>query len=143
MLPEALTAIAALGGAAVVEAVATDGWEQAKTGLRAIFRRWGHNDYERIEAQLDEASALACVPGAESSNVRALLEPLWRSRLGEFLAQYPDAAAELEAWAKQFSRVSPDRDTFIQENRAKDGARIYAVLAGDQHIHERETPEAR
>ncbi|GAA1107255.1 hypothetical protein GCM10009663_56530 [Kitasatospora arboriphila] len=88
MLAESLAALAAAGGAAVVQAAGTDAWE----GLRSRLARWfGRGDVQRERAALERldrtAEALAAA-GPDEEAIRrtsARHEALWQARLASRL----------------------------------------------------------
>ena len=81
MLAEALTAVAAAGGTAVVQAAGTDAW----TGFRSRVAKWfarGDAGREQVALErLDQAAAAleAAGPG-EVEWVRAVQEASWQAR---------------------------------------------------------------
>ncbi|MEU5809398.1 hypothetical protein [Streptomyces sp. NPDC047718] len=102
MLAEALTALAAAGGAAVVQAAGTDAWE----GLRGRLARWfGRGDAQRERdelARLDRSAAevtAAAEDDATADRVRARQEVAWQTRIETLLEGLADEqrteAAEL------------------------------------------------
>ncbi|WP_432088459.1 hypothetical protein [Streptomyces sp. bgisy095] len=101
MLEEALTALAAAGGTAVVQAAGTDAW----TGLRTrAARLLGRGDRQREQAELDRldqtAAALEAVGSAEAEGVRIRQQEIWQARFVILLESLNDderaqAAAEL------------------------------------------------
>jgi hypothetical protein len=121
MLEQALTALAAAGGTAVVQAAGTDAWG----GLRQAVARWfGGGDPQRERAELERldqtAGALATAATAETAEaaeaaeaagaagavegerVRIRQEAAWRARIEAFLEGLDDtersqAAEELRA----------------------------------------------
>lgn len=78
MLTEALTALAAVGGTAVVQAAGTSAWQ----GLRQVVAGWfGHEDEERVRVALDRsAQALVTADGAEAEVVRRGEQAAWQAR---------------------------------------------------------------
>lgn len=86
-----MTALAAAGGTAVVQAAGTDAW----TGLRqAIARLFGRGDDQRASAALERldgtAAAVSAADGADAGQVRFRQEALWQGRF-ETLMQNVDA----------------------------------------------------
>ncbi|GAA2762543.1 hypothetical protein GCM10010103_15840 [Streptomyces paradoxus] len=102
MLTEALTALAAAGGTAVVQAAGTDVWGGCRQRVARLF---GHGDtqQERVELELDQtAAALEAVGGEEAELTRSGQQTLWRSRFETLLlsldgVERERAAAELQA----------------------------------------------
>jgi hypothetical protein len=55
MLTEALAALAASGGTALVAAAATDAWQYARTGFARLFAH-GQRRHELVESRLDQTA---------------------------------------------------------------------------------------
>lgn len=93
MLTEALAALAAAGGAAVVQAAATDAW----TGMRARVAGWfGRSDESRVPGELElldeTARSLGQAAPDQLTEVAAHHEALWRVRFEAALGAVQDAA---------------------------------------------------
>ncbi|MFI5530418.1 hypothetical protein ACIA8O_17940 [Kitasatospora sp. NPDC051853] len=93
MLTEALAALAAAGGAAVVQAAVTDAW----TGTRARVAGWfGRSDGTRVPGELELLDETARLLGEavpeQLTEVTARQEALWRARFEAALAAVQDAA---------------------------------------------------
>lgn len=109
MLSEAMTALAAAGGTAVVQAAGTDAW----AGFRERAARWlGRGDPARESAELERLDRTAgelAVAGAgrpEGERVRIRQEAAWQARCEALLEALDDAeragaAAELRALLAQ------------------------------------------
>ncbi|MEV5376974.1 hypothetical protein AB0L26_13520 [Streptomyces nondiastaticus] len=123
MLNEALVAVAAAGGSAVVQAAGTDAW----TGLREQVARWfGRGDEARERVELERLDRTAGVltaadsgpgPGRGSSDaarVRDRQEGAWQSRFESLLEGLPEGerelvAEELRALVKEYAApASPE-----------------------------------
>ncbi|MGW7095493.1 hypothetical protein [Streptomyces sp. NPDC054874] len=85
MLAEGLTALAAVGGTAVVQAAGTSAWQ----GLRQVVARWfGREDEERVGIELDRsAHALTTASEAEAEVVRRAVQAAWQARFEAALAR--------------------------------------------------------
>jgi hypothetical protein len=103
VLDQALIALAASGGTALVQAAGTDAW----TGLRQAVAGWfGRGDAQREQAELERldqtaGSVQAADPG-EVERVRDRQEIVWQTRIETLLenldaAQREQAAEELRA----------------------------------------------
>jgi hypothetical protein len=98
MVVEALAALAASGGNALVSAMVTDGW----AGVKERFARLlGHGDPKatgdaavRLE---DSRAVLAGRSGADLERAEAEQEIAWRTRLADLLESHPEAEGELRA----------------------------------------------
>ncbi|MGW4866314.1 hypothetical protein [Streptomyces chartreusis] len=99
MLAETLTALAAAGGAAVVQAAGTDAW----TGLRDRIAAWfgrGIERRERVELErLDRSAAELAQAGEDSQELRSRQETVWQTRIADFLEELPDEEREEAATA--------------------------------------------
>ncbi|SHM33896.1 hypothetical protein [Actinacidiphila paucisporea] len=149
MLDEALTALAASGGAAVTAAAGTDAW----TGLRAGLARWFGRGSEQREAavlhRLDQTGAeLAEVEPAQAEPLRSAYRAIWQTRiqdlledldddaeraraasaLRELLARLPAAHAQVAA---DHGAVAVGGDLTV---RSDGGSVAAAVIRGDVHL---------
>ncbi|KOG47629.1 hypothetical protein [Streptomyces decoyicus] len=82
MLDQALTALAASGGTAVVTAAGTDAW----AGLRQAVARWfGRGNAQREQAELERldqtGAALQAAAPAETERARIRIEASWQARI--------------------------------------------------------------
>jgi hypothetical protein len=108
---EALMALAAAGGTAVVQSVGTDAW----TGLRQELARWiGQGDEQRERAALERldrtASDLETAEAAEVEQVRAHQQAMWQVRIADTLDELSgtgqvQAAANLRELLAQYNRA--------------------------------------
>ncbi|MFD8012557.1 hypothetical protein [Streptomyces sp. NPDC058955] len=85
-MAEALAALAAAGGAAVVQAAGTDAWHEVRTRVAALA---GRGDAERGRAELErlDQTARALEPGTGAAPEREALlqEGTWRERFSTLL----------------------------------------------------------
>lgn len=91
MLSEAMTALAAAGGTAVVQAAGTDAW----TGVRQQVARWfGRGNPQREHAELERldqtAGELEVARPAEVERVRIRQEAAWQARIEALLEGLED-----------------------------------------------------
>ncbi|MEW2266101.1 hypothetical protein ACGF5T_30620 [Streptomyces sp. NPDC047853] len=103
MIEQALIALAASGGTALVQAAGTDAW----TGLRQAVAGWfGRGDVQRERAELERLDQTADIVQAagqgEVERVRDRQEAVWQTRIETLLenldaAQREQAAEELRA----------------------------------------------
>lgn len=120
MLPEALTALAVTGGAAVVQAAGTDTWEGLRDRLARLLGR-GEGDRVRRETErLDQVPAAleASAPG-ERERVRMRCEGAWQVRFETLLESLPEPEREVTATLLR---------TAVEE------AARHAVRAGDHGV---------
>ncbi|GGU00619.1 hypothetical protein [Streptomyces lateritius] len=128
MLEQSLTALAAMGGGAVVAAMATDAWQVTRDGVVQLFR-----GREGVAARLEEDAAL--VEGAEDPDgVRQALLPAWAVRLGALLAEHPEYEPELR-------RLIDAVPHSAQINTANDQGIVYAAMNGNVNVYK--APEPR
>ncbi|MFE3991776.1 hypothetical protein ACFXPW_08820 [Streptomyces goshikiensis] len=99
MLVEALAALAAAGGGAVVQAAGTDAWNGLRRRVGEIFAR---GDAARAEAELErlDRSARVLTAGASTNMVAERLrqEGVWAGRFETLLESLDDATRE---WAAE------------------------------------------
>lgn len=108
MFAQALAALAAAGGTAIVGAMATDAWQVTRSSVARLLSRHGSPRQEVIEAQLDEdAGVLERAGEANRNQARQELLPVWRRRLADYLQQHPDAAEELRELIEQVREQLP------------------------------------
>lgn len=105
MLTEALAALAASGGTALVAAAATDTWQSARAGFARLFAH-AQRSQELIESRLDR-TAVEVERAAEPDVVRELLVPDWQVRLSDLLEERPELAAELRELTSQVQAQLP------------------------------------
>ena len=91
MLSEAMTALAAAGGTAVVQAAGTDAW----TGVRQQVARWfGRGNPQREQAELERldqtAGELEAARPAEVERIRIRQEAAWQGRIEALLESLED-----------------------------------------------------
>lgn len=92
MIPEALTALAAAGGKAVVQAAGSDIWVSFRDRLAALFSRDKRHDPDQVAAILDQSAAeLAQADADKLEQIRVRVEASWQTRLEDFLAELTDA----------------------------------------------------
>jgi hypothetical protein len=141
MLTEALTALASMGGSALVAAMVTDSWE----GVRARFARlFGRGDAKQAEAaagRLEQSRAvLARLSGADLERARAEQEIVWRTRLADLLEHDPSAEQELRVLVAEVQaqvvgsagRVEQHAAAFDQAQQAVQGHGVQNVTFGGQ-----------
>ncbi|MEU0008850.1 hypothetical protein ABZ079_32470 [Streptomyces sp. NPDC006314] len=154
MLEQAWAALAAAGGAAVVQAAGTDVW----TGLRDAVARWfGRGDKERERAELERldrtAGELQSAEAAQSERLRIRQEAAWQARIEALLESLDDqqrarAAEELRALlaqhAQQGAASAGPGGLAVGGNmdiRAEDGSIAAGVIHGGAHIGRPPTPD--
>ncbi|MGW1714382.1 hypothetical protein [Streptomyces sp. NPDC002156] len=148
-LGAAMDPLAVAVGTALVGAMATDSWQQAKRALVALWRR------VRPEAEADTVGAefgqartrlLAALEGGAvqgaPSPVVSALETDWQFRLHLLLREHPDLAGELRrVLDAELTPLLPEEDgtrggTVVMKAQASGSGRVYQA-GRDQHITER------
>ncbi|WP_331717876.1 hypothetical protein OG468_41335 (plasmid) [Streptomyces zaomyceticus] len=133
MLPEAMTALAAAGGTAVVQAATTDAW----TGFRQRMAQWfGRGDQQRENAELERLdrtageleSATSSGP-AEAERAHVRHEAGWQARIEMLLENLADA---------ERSRAAEELQTLLAQHTSQGGVSAGQgglAAGGDVHIH--------
>jgi NAD(P)-dependent dehydrogenase (short-subunit alcohol dehydrogenase family) len=113
--------ILAAAGRAVVKALATDGWQQARA---ALVRLWRHEDPEQVSAvdeeiQATRESALAAMD-LDDDEAERRLAAQWHRRFSALASRAPWVGDEIEATLNKYLRPllsSPDQEgiTTIQQ----------------------------
>ncbi|MFI5854260.1 hypothetical protein [Streptomyces parvulus] len=107
MLVEALLALAAAGGGAIVQAAGTDAWNGMRSGIARMLGRGEtareHGELERLDRT---QAVLEAANEDEVERVRTAQAAVWQSRLEMLLEELPEAqrqqaAAELQALIEQ------------------------------------------
>ncbi|WP_327105990.1 hypothetical protein [Nonomuraea glycinis] len=108
MLSEALAALAAAGGTALVSAMSTDAWTSAKQGFARLLGRGGPERQEVAERRLERSrQELAGATSREPERARVEQEAAWRLRLSDLLEDDPAAEAELRVLVARFGAAVP------------------------------------
>jgi hypothetical protein len=158
MLTEALAALAAGGGAAVVQAAGTDAWAAMRERVARLFGRGEEPSVAAVLERLDRtAQELQCPPdegGVQESRVR--LGAAWSSLFEELLEGLPpaerqEAAVQLTELAsdvqvrsdlahnRRESGVTAEQNSGVAlsgdvVNRAQDGSVSALVINGGVHL---------
>jgi hypothetical protein len=141
MLTDALTALASTGGAALVTAMVTDGWEGVRARFARLFGRGDARQAEAAEGRLEQSrAALAGLSGPDRERARAEQEVIWRTRLGDLLEQDPAAEQELRVLVAELraqvigsaGRVEQHAAAFDQAQQAVLGHGVQNVTFGGQ-----------
>lgn len=134
MEPE-LAALASTAGTTVVTLLATEGWERARDGIVALWRRVRPDRAETVAAELaagreDLLAARSDGDAAAEGELRAE----WEGRVRRLLREQPAVADELR---RLLDELAPDDGTsapaVAQHATASGSARIYQA-GRDQHI---------
>ncbi|CAM5744888.1 hypothetical protein SAFG77S_08782 [Streptomyces afghaniensis] len=147
MLVETLTALAAAGGTAVVQAAGTDAW----TGFRLAVARWfARGDAQRERAELERldqtAAALETADPTQVERVRISQEAAWHARVEALLERLD--APERDQAADQLRTLLVGHVPGVAvtagqggvaaggnlDIRAEQGSIAGAVIQGDAHV---------
>jgi hypothetical protein len=147
MLVETLTALAAAGGTAVVQAAGTDAW----AGFRQAVARWfGRGDTQREQAELERldqtAAALETADPTQVERVRISSEAAWHARIEAALERLDEP--ERDQAADQLRTLLVDHVPGVAvtagpggvaaggnlDIRAEQGSIAAAVIQGDAQI---------
>ncbi|KOU01066.1 hypothetical protein ADK86_12920 [Streptomyces sp. NRRL F-5755] len=127
-------------GSALVSAMATDGWQQARDAVATWWRRARPERADSVGADLDmlRAQIVAARADADGDAERALAG-VWHLRLQQILEDEPTLAAELQQLLDDHlaPALPPDERvqvrSVVMKADARDSSRVY--MAGrDQHI---------
>ncbi|MET0415115.1 MAG: hypothetical protein ABW022_03730 [Actinoplanes sp.] len=134
MLTETLAALAAAGGAAIMEAAAGDVWRAAKTSFAKLLGRGNDERTAVVEQQLEASRSAIEANPAESAAVAQTQRSVWTARLEDLLLDDPGRADELTKLVNLYGAGSQStagnvRQTVIGHDNAQQ-----AVLGhGQQH----------
>lgn len=96
MVLEALGALAAAGGTALVNAMVADGWEGVRGRFARLLGRGAKKEIEGAAARLEKSrEMLAGLSGADLQKAQADQAAAWRTRLGDLLEAHPEVEGEL------------------------------------------------
>lgn len=118
--------IVAAAGSALVGAIATDAWQQARDSFVRLWRRVHPRHAGQVEAELTELHEqilLARVDG--DADTEQALEAVWQLKLQELLSSEPTLAGELQLILEQV--LTPALTPQRQERVAK------IIMTGSSH----------
>ncbi|MGD6750204.1 hypothetical protein [Streptomyces sp. BH105] len=123
---EELTVLAASGATALVSAMGTDLWQEAKRLMSSVLARARGSRHNELSVALDRQST------ATRGAVDAGAVDYWTEALAQLLDRAPELAQDVMALA---SLRTPERpDTVIQVNSATNSGEVFAVQHGTQHF---------
>ncbi|MEU9164510.1 hypothetical protein AB0D29_30090 [Streptomyces sp. NPDC048424] len=138
-MDQALLELAGVSSTAILAAAATDAWQTMRSGVAGLLRRHGESRGENAEpgllARLDEdAAALEAVAEDDRQAVREERAGALRTRLEGWLAEHPQAAAELEALtARRGGRAAKN----VMHVNGQGTSPTYGVMFGTMNIDNR------
>ncbi len=132
-----VTALGALAGSALVQAMVTDGWQGVRHKVARLFGRSQPDG--QIERRLDATrEQLTAAAPKELGRVQAVLAGQWETRFADLLADHPDAEADLADLVAELRAARPAtaRDHSVAAGRdmriSADGGSVAAgVIHGD------------
>lgn len=146
VLPEALMAVAAMTGTAVVQAAGTDAWTSFRERLSQMLARGEEQATSGELARLDRtADQLASADLAETEAVRAYQAGVWRTRVELALESLTESqreafAAELRAAVEEVTGNDSARQVWngsvTMDGHATGQARMYQLGQGTMNISE-------
>lgn len=131
--------LAAGAAAAVVTAMATEGWEAVRHQITALFRSLGRSRAKTAEHLLEHHDTHVRTATEPDAARRALLGS-WTLELAELLRDAPEAADRLRALTTEpVNRLTPaQREANLhQVGVAHDHGRVFAVQQGNVYLHPR------
>ena len=136
-----LVTLAGEAGTAVVALLVGEGWQQARDGVVAVWRRYRPQSADHVGRELEASRrVLLAAPGSADTAPGEGLAGDWQRRLVDLLDEHPGAAEDLRALLTRLApapiRQQDIRGGVRMRARASGSARIYQA-AGDQHITER------
>lgn len=137
--------LAAGAAAAVVTAMATEGWEAVRHQISSLFRKLGRARAKTAEHLLDHHDDRVRTATDPDAARRALVGS-WTLELAELLRDAPEAAERLRALtAENADRATPAKhDAYLhQVGIATDHGRVFAVQQGNVYLHPRPSRAAR
>ncbi|GCD35809.1 hypothetical protein OEIGOIKO_03556 [Streptomyces chrestomyceticus JCM 4735] len=131
-----LITLASAGGAALVSAMAADGWSAFRTGVVALWRRFQPETTDAVERDLDATrQTLLAVPEGERQQVRDALQSVWQGRMLTLFLDDRTAAAEFEELLARLAPADTSRPPISFRAEVHDNGRVYQA-GGNQFIHE-------
>jgi len=160
MVAEALAALAAAGGGAIVQAASSEAWEGLRTRVAQLLGREPQSQQavlerlDRTRTALEQAAGSATDVADETDARAGVLErtvarqeTAWQTRIEDFLdglddTEREEAAAQLRAlldWAaaqRAQSGAAPAAATVVMNANVRDHGRVFQS-AGDMTVHEK------
>ncbi|MGY1496458.1 hypothetical protein ACW4TU_07530 [Streptomyces sp. QTS52] len=127
-------------GTALIGAMATDGWQQARTAVVALWQRVRPEEADAVGSELESvrAQVMAALDRADQGTVRALAG-VWHLRLQQLVGDSPALASAVQQLLEEYlvpTLPSDERDrtrSVLLKAEAHDNSRVF-MAARDQHI---------
>ncbi|MFI9273668.1 hypothetical protein ACIGXM_23565 [Kitasatospora sp. NPDC052896] len=129
---EELAELATSAATALVSAMGTDLWQEAKRLMSGILVHGGRRRRRELTAALDRLSTAGPAHLTGCGRDAAGLVRFWSDALAQLLEQHPDFAEHARALASLPIQEQPGKQ--IQLNSATNSGEVYAVQNGTQHI---------
>src|SRR5690348_12894144 len=98
MVVEALEALAAAGGTALVTAMVTDGWESIRQRVARLLGRGIDKEVQAAAVRLEKSHAmLTRLSGVDLERAEAEQAVVWRTRFSDLLENHPEVEGELRS----------------------------------------------
>lgn len=127
-------------GTALVGAMATDTWQQARVAITALWHRLRPAQADEIATELETLrTSILSAREQQDHDTEEALTGIWRLRLQRLLADEPATATELRSLLHEHltPALPPDEQRKVQsiviKAEAHDNARVY-VAGRDQRI---------
>lgn len=136
MLTEALNAMAAAGGSAIVAAMATDAWGATRDRISRLLGRGDAARVTVVEGQLDDdATLIERASDDEREQALAELAPVWRRRLVRLLEEQPGVESELREAVTAIHAALPSSQQAWAQTNITHGGTAFAVQGGSQQVN--------
>ncbi|MFB9838762.1 hypothetical protein [Actinoallomurus acaciae] len=129
-------------GTAIVGAMATDVWQQARAAVVGLWRRAGSAEAEAVQDELARVRVQVLAARAdEDDDAERALAGAWRLRLRDLVHREPASADDLRRVLEEEllpALGAPERErarAVLMNATASGHGRVYQS-AGDQHVNE-------
>jgi hypothetical protein len=128
-----IEALAMVGAAAIVSAMATDAWNGARDRVVELLRHHSPDRQAELGTRL-ETNAAQVERAGDVERARGALAGSWQLELEDVLSRHPDAAEDLVALSERI-RASPPAASaqWVQNITAHGHGVVNAVQHGTQH----------
>lgn len=127
---------------ALVTAMATDSWQQARTAMVALWRRFRPDQADTVDMELAQLrSRMLEARASHDSDTERSLAETWQSRMEQLVQQDPEFAAGLRLVLDESLNSAPAEGdqqrvgSIVMNATAHDQGRVYQS-ARDMHIDE-------
>jgi hypothetical protein len=135
MVVEAVAALAAAGGTALVNAMVADGWQGVRTRFARLLGRGNHKDTETAAMRLEKSrEMLTGLSGTDLEKAQAQQAVTWQTRLGDLLEDHPEVEGELRSLVAEVqAQVVGSAGSVRQQVAGFDQAQQAVQGHGEQH----------